>query len=175
MNQRYPQSRHTPHGGSEKTDTRRKVPGRASAKGLRVGFFSNFKRSVKRPLHSLARHLEFQKTRAASSSTKGRTPHCPPHAALLLCSDRARLHSDRQDRDHGRAQRRGCRTAAAMRRRQGTKRPSAASGAPLPQGELAAGATRGGGDLYDGSSRRPAARVARAANPCGVRLHAHDR
>ena len=26
MNQRYPQSRHTPHGGSEKTDTERKVP-----------------------------------------------------------------------------------------------------------------------------------------------------
>ena len=37
MNQRHPQSRHTPHGGSEKTDTERKVPGRASAKGLRVG------------------------------------------------------------------------------------------------------------------------------------------
>jgi hypothetical protein len=45
-------------------------------------FFSKFlKEAQKRPLYSLARHLEFQKTRAASSSTKGRTPtvpHMPP-------------------------------------------------------------------------------------------------
>ena len=37
MNQRQPQSRHTPHGGSEKTDTEKGTRARKSAKGLRAG------------------------------------------------------------------------------------------------------------------------------------------